>query len=102
LAIESDYFTVLGIDRSADASEVRRAHARLTKEIAPENIGPDLWHDLRAQLETIREVFDEALRILATPILRAAYEFNLAHGPDADVEPDPRAATPSPSLLGER
>lgn len=102
LALESDYFTMLGIDRSADASEVRRAHARLTKEIAPENIGPDLWHDLRTQLETIRDVLDEALRILTTPILRSAYEFNLAHGPDADAEPDPRAATPSPSVLGER
>jgi len=102
LAIESDYFTMLGIERSADASEVRRVHARVTKEIASENIGPDLWHDLRAQLETIREVLDEALRILTTPVLRSAYEFNLAHGPDADAETDPRAATPSPSVLGER
>jgi hypothetical protein len=102
LAIESDYFTVLGLDRSADASEVRRAHGRLTKEIAPENIGPDLWHELRTQLATIREVLDEALRILSTPILRSAYEFNLAHGPDADAEHDPRAATPSPSVPSER
>jgi len=99
LAIESDYFTVLGLDRSADAIEVRRAHLRLTKEIAPENIGPELWHELRAPLETIREVLDEGLRILCTPILRSAYEFNLAHGPDADVEADSRAATPSPSVI---
>lgn len=102
LAIESDYFTMLGVGRSADASEVRRAHARLSKEIAPENLGPDLWHELRAQLETIREVLDEALRVLSTPMLRSAYEFNLAHGPDADGEPDARVPTPSPTVVGER
>ncbi len=102
LAIESDYFAVLGLDRSADASEVRRAHARLAKEIAPESIGPDLWHELRDELETIREVLDESLRILSTPILRSAYEFNLTHGPDADAESDPRSATPSPSITSDR
>lgn len=102
VAVESDYFAVLGLERSADVSEVRRAHARLAKEIAPESLGPDLWHELREQLETIREVLDEALRILSTPILRSAYEFNLAHGPDADAESDPRSATPSPLVLSDR
>jgi hypothetical protein len=99
LAIESDYFRMLGVDRSADTSDVRRAHARLCKEIAPESLGPELWHELRQQLETIHEVLDEALRVLCTPVLRSAYEFNLAHGPDADVEADGRATTPSPSVL---
>jgi hypothetical protein len=99
LALESDYFAVLGIDRTADANDVRRAYARLTHEIAPVTLGPELWHELKTQLQTIREVLDEALRILCTPVLRSAYEFNLAHGPDADAEPDTRAPTPSPSLL---
>jgi hypothetical protein len=98
LALEGDYFTVLGLDRSADSSEVRRAYARLSKEIAPETIGPALWHELRAQLETIRQVLDEALRVLSTSVLRSAYQFNLAHGPDADA--DIRAATPAPAILG--
>jgi hypothetical protein len=58
--------------------------------------GPELWHELQ-QIETIQEVLDEGLRILSTPALRSAYEFNLAHGPDADGEPEDRGATPSPS-----
>jgi hypothetical protein len=99
LALESDYFQMLGVDRSADGAEVRRAHARLSREIAPETLGPELWHELREELRTIREVLDEGLRILCTPALRSAYEFNLTHGPDADAQPDARASTPSPSIL---
>jgi hypothetical protein len=99
LANESDYFTVLGVDRFADSNEVRRAHARLCKEIAPENLGPELWHELREQVETIREVLDEGLRVLCTPTLRSAYEFNLAHGPDAEDEARESRATPTPAAL---
>ncbi len=98
LACEGDYFQVLGVDRFADAAEVRRAHARLCKEIAPENLGPELWHELKEQVDTIREVLDEGLRILSTPSLRSAYEFNLAHGPDVDEAPAEGSATPSPNV----
>jgi hypothetical protein len=98
LACESDYFRVLGVDRSADASDVRRAHARLCKEIAPETLGPELWREHRQQIETIQEVLGEGLRVLSTPVLRSAYEFNLAHGPDADGAPEDRGATPSPAV----
>ena len=99
LAVESDYFTVLGVDRLADANDIRRAYVRLGKEIAPEAAGPELWHELKDQIEIIQEVLNEGLRILSTPALRSAYEFNLAHGPDADSEPDPRATDPAPSTL---
>jgi len=101
LAMESDYFKMLGLDRFADSSEVRRAYARLRREMAPETLGPEIWHELRTPIETIREVLDEALRILCTPMLRSAYEFNLAHGPDADRDTDAKVATPSPSLLSK-
>jgi hypothetical protein len=97
LAIEGDYFKVLGVDRFADANDVRRAHTRLCKEIAPENLGPELWHELKEQVETIREVLDEGLRILCTPVLRSAYEFNLSHGPDVESESESGVSTPSPT-----
>jgi len=97
LALESDYFGVLGVDRSADAQDIRRAHARLCGEIAPETLGPELWHELREQIEIIREVLDEGLRILCTPTLRSAYVFNLAHGPDAEGEGEQRREATSPS-----
>ena len=99
LANDGDYFRVLGVDRTADASDVRRAHARLCKEIAPETLGPELWHELREQIGTIQEVLAEGLRVLSTPALRSAYAFNLAHGPDADSEPEKSGVTPSPSRI---
>ncbi len=99
LANEGDYFRVLGVERTADVGDVRRAHARLCREIAPETLGPELWHELRQQIATIQEVLDEGVRVLSTPTLRAAYEFNLAHGPDADGESETSGGTPSPSLI---
>jgi hypothetical protein len=95
LALESDYFKMLGLDRFADAGDVRRAHARLSREIAPAALGPELWHELKTQVETIREVLDEGLRVLCTPMLRSAYEFNLAHGPDADGDAESKTGTPT-------
>jgi hypothetical protein len=102
IAVESDYFAVLSVDRGADASDVRRAYARLVKELAPETVGPELWHELKQQIETIQEVLGEALRVLSTPVLRSAYEFNLAHGPDADGESDLRDNSPSPATSFRR
>ncbi|HEY5282820.1 MAG TPA: hypothetical protein VIM14_08530, partial [Polyangia bacterium] len=64
----------------------------------PETLGPELWHEQRQHIDTIREVLDEALRVLSTPALRSAYEFNLAHGPDADGEPENETPGLLPSM----
>jgi Domain of unknown function (DUF4388) len=97
LTQEGDYFQVLGIDRQADANEVRRAHQRLARECSPEVLGPELAHEMKGALETIREVLDEGLRILATPTLRAAYEARLAPEPDAQaLQPPPEPAAEAP------
>jgi hypothetical protein len=91
LAIDGDYFQVLGVDREASSGDVRRAHSRLVNELLPETLGPDLSHELKAQIALIREVLDEGLRVLSTPTVRSAYEFNLAHGPDAADAQNPSA-----------
>jgi hypothetical protein len=77
LAKESNYFQFLGVDRQADAVEIKRVHQLLLREISPEMLGPELIHELKRPIEMIREVLDEAVRILCTPILRSAYELNL-------------------------
>ena len=96
LAQEGDYFQVLGVHRQADATEIRRAHQRLLRECSPEALGPELAHELKTALETIREVLDEGLRVLATPALRAAYELNLAPEPEAQAPQPESSAEPSP------
>ena len=99
LAQVGDYFQVLGVDRQADAVEIRRAHQRLVRECSPEVLGPELAHELKEALETIREVLDEGLRILATPALRAAYQGNLAAESDAQgsqSQANPQSAPDAP------
>jgi len=85
LAQEGDYFHFLGVDRQADETEIRRGHQGLLREISPEMLGPELTHELKQPIETIREVLDEGLRILCTPALRAAYEQNLEQASDERV-----------------
>lgn len=94
LAQEGDYFQVLGVDRQADATEIRRAHQRLAREYSPEVLGPELAHEMKEALETIREVLDEGLRILATPALRAAYEASSPPEPAAQADPALAAEAP--------
>jgi hypothetical protein len=96
LAQQGDYFQVLGVDRQADATEIRRAHQRLLRECSPEALGPELAHELKTALETIREVLDEGLRVLSTPALRAAYELNLAPEPEAQAPQPESSAKPLP------
>jgi hypothetical protein len=98
LAQEGDYFQVLGVDGQADASEIRRAHQRLVRECSPEVLGPELAHELKEALETIREVLDEGLRILATPSLRAAYQGNLPAGAGAQAAQPQASPAPAPDM----
>jgi DnaJ-class molecular chaperone len=100
LAQEGDYFHVLGVDRQADATEIRRAHQRLMRECSPEILGPELNHELKELVDMIREVIDEALRILSTPALRAAYESNLAPDPETQVAQAESSAEPAPEAPG--
>jgi hypothetical protein len=74
LVEEGDYFQVLGVSRSANAHEVRRAHQALMRELAPGALDPALAAELGAELRAIRAVLDEALRVLGEGPLRARYE----------------------------
>ena len=46
LAKEGDYFQVLGVDRKADAADVRRACERFERELGPEMLDPELASEL--------------------------------------------------------
>ena len=96
LAQEGDYFQVLGVDRQADTTEIRRAYQRLLRECSPEILGPELAHELRQAIDTIREVLDEGLRILTAPVLRVAYEINSTPGPDAQTFQVEAGVDPAP------
>jgi hypothetical protein len=72
-----DYFQVLGVGRDATPEELKRAHDRIARELAPEQLGPRLASELGAQIEAIRAVAEEALRVLGDTRLRARYSARL-------------------------
>jgi hypothetical protein len=82
LALEGDYFEVLGVPRRASTEEIRRAHDLVAGALSPAVLGTELCQALSAELVTLREVLDEALRVLGTSALRAQYQACLpAAGP---------------------
>jgi CheY-like chemotaxis protein len=74
---EGDYFAVLGVGRDASPGEARRAHERIIQELASDAIGPALARELAHQIDAIRAVASEALRVLTDDGLRPRYLSNL-------------------------
>ena len=68
-----DYFEVLGVSRDATAADVQQAHASLARELGPEGLDPGLAGELGAEIQAIRVVAGEALRILRDDRLRSRY-----------------------------
>jgi hypothetical protein len=74
---EGDYFAVLGVGRDASPGEARRAHERIIQELASDAIGSALARELAHQIDEIRAVASEALRVLTDDDLRPRYLSNL-------------------------
>jgi hypothetical protein len=74
---EADYFAILGVARTATAYEIRRAWERLRNDFAPVRFAPAVGDALDLELAEIRDVLDEAYRVLADDRLREAYRSNL-------------------------
>jgi hypothetical protein len=73
-----DYFQVLGISRGASSDDVRLAHEKIARELRPEAMDPAVARDLGTEIEAIRSVTAEALRILTDDRLRPRYLQKLA------------------------
>jgi hypothetical protein len=105
LAVDGDYFEVLGLPRRASAEDVRRAYEVLCQELAPGVLGLELARTLASELAMIREVLEEALRVLSTEALRVPYEAALP--PERSFDPDDahrliRRPTSTPPAPGRR
>jgi hypothetical protein len=70
---QGDYFAVLGVARNASADDVRKAHAALVLETSAPAVDESLARELAGPIADIREVADEALRILTDERLRPRY-----------------------------
>jgi hypothetical protein len=68
-----DYFAVLDVGRDASAADLRRAHEKIVRETAPGALDPGVARELAAEIEAIRTVAAEALRVLSDEKLRPRY-----------------------------
>ena len=68
-----DYFAVLDVPRDASVADLRRAHEKIVRETASDSVDPGVAGELAAQLEAIRTVAAEALRVLSDESLRSRY-----------------------------
>ena len=74
---DADYFQVLGIAREASAAEVARAYRRLSEEISPQRISAEVAVALAQELQVVRDVLDQAARVLTDETLRRRYREHL-------------------------
>ncbi|HZS37880.1 MAG TPA: DUF4388 domain-containing protein [Polyangia bacterium] len=74
---DADYFAILGVDRHASTHEIERAFERLRTDFAPERFAEPVRAELHDALDEIREVLDEAHRVLADEAVRHAYREHL-------------------------
>src|SRR5262245_31670025 len=84
------YHDILGIERNADAKEVKRAYFRLSREFHPDRYFRKDVGAFGPRLERIFKKVAEAYELLSDPNTRAEIEKSLASGP-----------TPEPAASGE-
>jgi hypothetical protein len=68
-----DYFAVLDVPRDASVADLRRAHEKIVRETASDALDPGVGGELAAELDAIRTVVAEALRVLSDDRLRPRY-----------------------------
>jgi hypothetical protein len=72
LVDDGDYFSILGVTRSATAYEIDRARDELLAEYADEKLNPRTIH-LSGDLSLLRDTIDEAHLVLSDEVRRSRY-----------------------------
>jgi hypothetical protein len=81
LVEEGDYFAVLGLHSNATSYDIRRAYVDLRREFEPHRILTAATVDLRADVDDILDVLDEAFEILRDQVRRDRYRRALEASP---------------------
>ncbi len=68
-----DYFAVLSVARDASVADLRRAHEKILRETASDSLDPGVAGELATEIDAIRTVVAEALRVLSDEKLRSRY-----------------------------
>jgi hypothetical protein len=77
LVSESDYFTLLGVRRTASSFEIKRAYEAARRDYAEDSFPAEVREELDDQIGDINELLEEAYRVLRDDRLRRGYLANL-------------------------
>jgi hypothetical protein len=75
--LDADYFAILGVGRDVSEHELRRAHLRLVTDFDAARFAEEVATEQVEALGEIREVLDEALRVLIHKTVRERYAAHL-------------------------
>ncbi len=92
------HYAMLGVTRSANDEEVRRAYKRVKEMYAPGSLATSSLLT-EPELKTTRSKLDEAYDTLLDPIRRRAYDLSTFAEPEPEAE---RVLPPRPAMLAER
>nr|MBP9112774.1 hypothetical protein [Polyangiaceae bacterium] len=85
LVEDGDYFSILGIPRSATAYEIRRAYTELRRAFEPTSILTPETADLQREVKAIVRVLGEAFELLRDDATRKRYRAALESVPGAQA-----------------
>ena len=77
LVYDADHYRILGVERTADSAECKRAYYALAKRFHPDRFQRDADETLRPQVEAAFMKITQAYETLRDPRARAAYEIKL-------------------------
>jgi hypothetical protein len=81
LVEDGDYFSLLGVAKSATGYEIRRAYLELRRAFEPARVLTAATADLADDVRLVAEVLDEAYEILREPHRRERYRRAIEAGP---------------------
>jgi tetratricopeptide (TPR) repeat protein len=100
----STHYELLGVERSADAAAIARAHRLRTQRFSPESLTAPLTNAYMQRLEAVQEALDTAFAVLGDPVRRYLYDQDIdqrqrSNAPPPNVGHNPLKRTPPPGTL---
>ncbi|NJK72488.1 MAG: DnaJ domain-containing protein [Synechococcaceae cyanobacterium SM2_3_60] len=97
----ADYYTILGVGRTASTAEIEAAYRQLAQELDPAALPQTVSARVRELAEAEFQALQQAQRILANPVTRTAYTRHLDEVAEALPAQDAVDREPLPAVIAQ-